>query len=946
MHKILSWVLLLLFSSGYAQKNDSLHEVKGLPTNQIFDLFVDSRGFLWAGHDLGISRFDGLSFTHFSSDKSMSLAAGDLCEDPQGRIWCRNFSNQIFYIEHERMHLLEAYDPREETRFPTAVICGNKLLATSDKGLFECNTDNMKCRYIKCGNDPHSTAAFAIAKVRGKAVVVGYGCWYKYDPGTGVLTTLTTGTHFAALAHLKSIKLQPYGYKDTIYSFSILSSKILKIVLQGDTLRMAGEITTNGIMNTISPSNAETWVHAKGESFSLEGNETISGYDLSDLVVDKEGNTWYSSFKYGLLIKYKTNWKKVTVPGAEAGDVITRFEGNSQIFVYATRSGKIVIRDAVNPARQWIIAVPLGSGPVEYLKSIDNNRYIIGTSLRAYVLEDGATRLQELQPQMTVKSTAVADTSIYLATATGLYEWVTHPRGGGNLQYQARLIKTERCRSLRYDSPSHTLLVAFKNGVVSMRNNQGTPLFYNGAPVVGSLVRQSAGKFYIPTFNQGVLVVDKSNFNNIHALPGYQTSVVTQLRILHDTGWLLGPGVIDAFDIKKEQPFQNLFIPPPPDQDVYDLKAVGNNLYALSGNGLYSVPLTHSTSGLVQQNYLLKIAVNGRDTTLPEGCKLPDSKNSIAFYLSAPNFSDPGKVFFRYHLTGSSDDKWINSSSERVIRYSELAPGHYTFEAIAVNPRAIRSSGPVSFSFTINPVWYDTALFKAAVILLTSIAAYLAVRNAINTRIKEERLRNEKKLAIINERTRISGEIHDDLNAGLSGVKLLTELTLKKTGDGGAKEDIQKIYSYLSDLSIKMREVIWSLNDCNDSLKELLRYIQRQAKQLFENSNILLTVEMPSVVPDVEIGSDIRSDIYLSVKEALHNVLKHAAAQTVLLRFSLQKDLLEIHIRDNGKGMTNFTPGEGNGILNMKKRIQRLGGNIEFNNQTGTTLVFTIPIHK
>jgi ligand-binding sensor domain-containing protein len=68
MHRIYYCLFLLCFVSNkvFAQ-SDSIQEVKGIPTKQIFDLMIDRKGFLWVGHDLGLSRFDGTSFTHFSN---------------------------------------------------------------------------------------------------------------------------------------------------------------------------------------------------------------------------------------------------------------------------------------------------------------------------------------------------------------------------------------------------------------------------------------------------------------------------------------------------------------------------------------------------------------------------------------------------------------------------------------------------------------------------------------------------------------------------------------------------------------------------------------------------------------------------------------------------------------------------------------------------------------
>ena len=146
-----NWFLLFLFftlgHSLHAQ-DFKAQKVKGLPTDEVYALLADSKGFIWVAHSLGISRYDGVSFTNFHHPKEMGLGITDLLEDQQGRIWLHNFNGQIFYIEKEEMHLLKEYRFEQESSFPRMAVLGNELVASSDKGLFICNTQNLQCKYL------------------------------------------------------------------------------------------------------------------------------------------------------------------------------------------------------------------------------------------------------------------------------------------------------------------------------------------------------------------------------------------------------------------------------------------------------------------------------------------------------------------------------------------------------------------------------------------------------------------------------------------------------------------------------------------------------------------------------------------------------------------------------------------------------------------------------
>ena len=97
----------LFFVSFFVSAQPRVEMVKGIPSREVYDLHIDKKGYLWIGHELGISRYDGTNFTHFSHPRQSSLSMTDIIEDPLGRIWCHNFSGQIYYIEKERMQLLK-----------------------------------------------------------------------------------------------------------------------------------------------------------------------------------------------------------------------------------------------------------------------------------------------------------------------------------------------------------------------------------------------------------------------------------------------------------------------------------------------------------------------------------------------------------------------------------------------------------------------------------------------------------------------------------------------------------------------------------------------------------------------------------------------------------------------------------------------------------------------
>lgn len=243
MIRVLNTILFLFFSLFSFSQIAGYQQIKGLPTKEIYDLLVDKKGFIWIGHNLGLSRFDGVSFTHFYNPQQTSLAVGDLTEDKQGRIWCRSFSSQVFYVENERMNLLSSYDFTKEPRFPLMVLQGNKLIVTSSRGLFVCNTSTLQCSYKSIGKSTNNlTGTTSLAVISNKIITYGNGQWFSYNPNTDIISPLTIKESKYSVE--KGITLQPSTNNDTIYTISNLSGCINKLVLNGNDLNLVSKIKT------------------------------------------------------------------------------------------------------------------------------------------------------------------------------------------------------------------------------------------------------------------------------------------------------------------------------------------------------------------------------------------------------------------------------------------------------------------------------------------------------------------------------------------------------------------------------------------------------------------------------------------------------------------------------------------------------------------------------
>ncbi|MCQ4138885.1 sensor histidine kinase [Chryseobacterium sp. EO14] len=201
----------------------------------------------------------------------------------------------------------------------------------------------------------------------------------------------------------------------------------------------------------------------------------------------------------------------------------------------------------------------------------------------------------------------------------------------------------------------------------------------------------------------------------------------------------------------------------------------------------------------------------------------------------------------------------------------------------------------------------------------------------------------EKQKSIEAERERISHDMHDDLGAGISALKLQAEFLKQRAENDDLKNDIDELLKTSEEMNLSMREMLWSLNSGNDTLGSFIDYSKMYAQNFLKKTKILLLTESENVVLETVITTEQRRNLFLCLKEALNNAYKHSQSNQIKLSF-IQKDKeFMMKISDNGIGI-NHEKTEGNGLRNMKRRMEEQNGYCEVTTENGTHLFFRIDL--
>jgi len=249
---------------------------------------------------------------------------------------------------------------------------------------------------------------------------------------------------------------------------------------------------------------------------------------------------------------------------------------------------------------------------------------------------------------------------------------------------------------------------------------------------------------------------------------------------------------------------------------------------------------------------------------------------------------------------------------------------------------------------TVLPHLWETRWFllgAGAILLAATIGlAWLTVRH----RYKRRLVRVEMQHAVERERLRISQDMHDDIGGILTRVSIMSDVGESAVdGDDTARGQFQTIGKQVRLAVQSLDEIVWATNPKNDNLRRFADYVGRFADEFFENTAVRCWQEIPTDLPEHPLRADIRHDVFLAMKEAFNNVLKHSAATELWLRLTVEERVVRLAIDDNGRG---FRPeavlNNGSGLNNMQARLAEYGGRAEILSAPlqGTKIRFTFPL--
>jgi signal transduction histidine kinase len=288
-------------------------------------------------------------------------------------------------------------------------------------------------------------------------------------------------------------------------------------------------------------------------------------------------------------------------------------------------------------------------------------------------------------------------------------------------------------------------------------------------------------------------------------------------------------------------------------------------------------------------------------------------------FVSPGSYAADG-LRYQHQLEGVDRD-WTTTNSHTVALVG-ASPGRYRFLV-----RAIFADGtvtdPATVDFTVLAPFWQRRWFLALAGACACALALLVHRARVRHAVAVERVRSQ-----------IAADLHDGVGASLSRIAILSEVVRQQAHS--ALPDAMPALTAISDnaraVIDDMSDAVWFIDPHVDSLQQLVIRIRAMASDLFDGQPVRWAIEAPGDASTVPLAAEQRRHVYLIIKEALTNVLRHARATRVAVHLAAAHGRIRIEVNDDGvgpngnaNGCTSGSSG-GHGLENMRRRASDLGG--------------------
>jgi signal transduction histidine kinase len=927
----------------------------GLPQDTIRAIAQTADGFLWLGTDEGLARFDGYEFVVFNKDSGdlpgNSITALAAARD--GSLWIGT-SNGLTCYRDKRFHTYTTKQGLPDDAI-TALVADQAGTLWIVAGVYLSRYQDGKFTNLAPGPDLPVTAVRAVREDWHRDLWVGgFGGVGKLAGGRflpvvdaaglngNIVTSILVDRHdhlwlggsLGLIERSPAGKIRRYTERDGLPNGPVRAlwedrdgniwvgtNAGLARLEKGRLVTSSGEggFPREMVRSVFEDREGDLWVGAnsglnrlRDDTFTVYGkSEGLPSDEPNTVFQDRGGRIWVGFHEGGLLLFSGEKPRLYTTrDGLPDNDVISIRESRTGELLIGTRGG--LARMHGEHFDNYMPPDPLGRRNV--FEALEDSRGSLWLAKPG-----GLSQLRGKEVRQVVQGEPLlVDAVVTLCEGRDGTLWAgTYGKGLWRIQGQdARLfteadgLSSNQVRSL-YQDPDGTLWIGtFGGGLDALRDGRFQAFTAKDGLLSDNVARLTDdGESLWLSTTRGICRIAK---RQLHEFAEHRRKVLEPANY----------GVEDGLRSAQCSP-------------SYPIGGGGNRtsdgrLWFTTGRGLAVLDphgLKHAEPAPVV--HLVEMTADGRPVDLGRAAQLAPGSQRIQVRYAAIHLSAPERVQYSYKLEGL-DAQWVRAGGRREINYNSLRHGRYRFTVRANLPGG--SASEASFSFELLPQFYETAWFRLLCAALVLAGAWAVFR----LRVRQIRYRFA---LVLDERARLAREIHDTLAQGFVGISSQLDAVAMCLPDETAP-----VRKYL-DMARKMAR--HSLTEARRSVMDLRASVLegQDLAAALESSTRLWTagsgvdVDVDVSGPPTALTEEAEQQLLRIAQEAVTNVLKHAGASKIRVKLGMEARKLFLRIVDNGRGFEQqdaFSSQGGHfGLIGMRERAERLGGELRLASQPG-----------
>lgn len=962
---LLLWLSIPLYLQAQQSVHFKITQQEGLPSNTVYNIFQDSKGFLWVATENGLARYNGLQFKTYTNNLVRSNAVSGLFEDKAGRIWLHNFFGEILYVENDTLKKLSSWEEYYTEGFPTMSSYGENILITAPGSFYSYSpTHQTWTNLIDSIPLPERSAQFNHHLINHQdQIIISYTnqeATYVRNLNTKEVYTLPRQQYA-----LNSNVVRLVEWNKQVWLFDPVGKKIFNLA-EGhvnDILPVYQEkLTDAGLLDnvgdsilTFAGSNGLTTLHLNGNEIKL-----LAGKKVSSAEFDKEGGLWVGTLNEGLF--HFPNLNTLIFTGNETGVFRKLALDPKHHFIYGGRSDGGIQKLRYDGTS---LASSFSKENKElqsiYVDTLSNRLLFFSDMLYCYDLI--TERLIKKRSITAVKKIERVNNWYALATSAGLQLLDVE-----TLETK-QVLTNQRTSAVAYNPTEEKLWIGSQKGVLIYSFNTHTlhPWSYNEpsySPGVSDILITQ--KFVLlGTYTNGLLLLNngkvEKQFSSRNGLP---SSHVTALSQSGNTIWIGTDNGIASLDLLSYK-IQTLDATKGlAAREIYDLLEVDHTLWVSHTQGLqyFTKPVTGNFQKPIL--HLERVSSDKQQIVASlKGIKLnPSSQQLTISFDISNNLRSRGTTRILYRIKELEKEGWNETTLQSpVANYLFLPSGDFTFEAYAINEDGIRSENNILLPITVlTPFWRQLWFIALSLLFSMGLISFLLYHRfrQINSRNRMILLqKNQEQELRIAQLTSIRAQMNPHFI--FNTMSLIQGKVLN-----GLREDANR---NIQNFSLLLRKVLDFSGKEMITLQEEIEILEKYLaieKDRFDGS---LTF---SITMDQHLQQELVRIPSLLTQPFVENALRHGlmhkeGLKKLSIEFTLVDDCLIIRIDDNGVGrkvstafnMTRAHDHNSFAIEAYQKRIDLLNSNrgnkIELNIidkysehgvAGGTTVVIRVPI--